>query len=333
MSKIKLGILGTGGMGRHHVGQIMKSPDADLVALCDLSDTNLQAALEAVAEHGGEAPATYRDAAEMYADAGLDGVVIVTPHTLHFEHGKQALEAGCHVMMEKPMVTDSGEAHVLADLIDGTGKVFSVGYNTACTQAVSRARDMIRSKELGGLQLVNGYILQNWRNMTIGQWRQKPELSGGGMAYDSGAHLLNTFCWTIESPVSEVFCYADNCGTPVDINTMMTIRFVNGVYATVMIGGNCPSNSSAVTYVFDDGRVELDGWLGGYIRSWRGGEEIEDLAIPGGDTSPVLNFIDAIMGRAEPAANARHGVIQSELMDAIYESARTGQPARPSSRG
>jgi predicted dehydrogenase len=333
MSKIRLGILGTGGMGRHHVGKILASPDADLVALCDMSEENLRVALDLVAEQGAEVLETFRDAAEMYRRVELDGVVIATPHTLHFEHGKQALEADCHVMMEKPMVTDSDDAHTLADLVESTGKILSVGYNTACKPAVSRARDMIRGKELGELQMVCGYLLQDWRNTTAGRWRQEPELSGGGMAYDSGAHLLNTFCWTIESPVEEVFAYIDNCEKPVDINSIITVRFMNGVYATAMIGGNCPSHSSAVTYVLDDGKIELDGWGGHYIRAWRGDNEIEDLAVSGKDSTPVLNFIDSILGRAEPAANARHGVIQSVLMDAIYESARTGQPARPAARG
>ena len=70
------------------------------------------------------------------------------------------------------------------------------------------ARECIRSGEFGKLELVIVYITQELetRNGT-GTWRQKPELSGGGQAYDSGAHLLNSLCWTVESKVEEVYAY------------------------------------------------------------------------------------------------------------------------------
>jgi scyllo-inositol 2-dehydrogenase (NADP+) len=62
----------------------------------------------------------------MYAQAKPDAVTIVTPHTLHFEHGLQALEAGCHILMEKPMVTESSQAHDLAAAVEKAGKTFVV---------------------------------------------------------------------------------------------------------------------------------------------------------------------------------------------------------------
>jgi predicted dehydrogenase len=80
---------------------------------------------------------------------------------------------------------------------------------------------------------------------------------------------------------------------------------------------------------FDGGRVEVDGWSGQWIKVWKGNEQVKYPPIQGTANTPNDNFIDAILGRAEPRTSPANGIIQSQLMDAIYESARTGQIARP----
>lgn len=330
MSSVRIGILGTGSMGAAHVRRLVGNPEVEVVALCDTNDESITHCLAETWPDDREAPATYRDADRMYKEARLDGVVVVTPHTLHFEHAAQALEAGCHVLLEKPMVTKVDDAYRLADIVEKSGKILSIGYNTSSMPAVAYVRDAIRDQSLGPLRLASGYILQSWMIPMTGKWRQNPEWSGGGMAYDSGAHLLNTICWTIDSPVAEVFAYVDKRGRPVDVDSMITIVFENGVYTNVMIGGNCPTSSSCVVYVMENGKIELDGWSGEEIRVWKEREEIKGLDF-GDEVSPDQNFIDSILGRAQPPTTAQHGIILSELMDAIYASAASGTTIRPRS--
>lgn len=332
MPKVRVAILGCGGMAGAHARRLRGRSDVEIVGLCDVGEPQVQAFID---RHLGEyqpVPAIFTDAAQMYAEARPDAVVIVTPHTLHFEHGMQALDAGCHVLMEKPMVTDSGQAHRLAKRVEETGKVFVVGYNTPCTPEFKYLRQLVRSKELGKLETVTGWLSQNWKRGTRGSWRQDPALSGGGQMYDSGAHLFNSLVWTVEQPVSEVFAFVDNQDTPVDINGTVNIRFAEGTLATVTIVGNCPSDGAGMYLTFENGRVEVDGWGGGWIRIYRPGGQVKYPAISGEPESPDDNFIAAILGQAEPQTSPINGVIQSELMDAIYESARTGQVARPKSR-
>ena len=145
----------------------------------------------------------FADPAEMYATVKPDAVVICTPHTLHHEHGMGALEAGCHVLMEKPMVTAAADAYEMKSKVEETGKVFVIGFNTACSPYFYYLREQIRSGAFGKLELVNGYLAQGWMKPTAGSWRQDPKLSGGGQAYDSGAHLFNSLCWSVESRVAE----------------------------------------------------------------------------------------------------------------------------------
>jgi predicted dehydrogenase len=268
----------------------------------------------------------------MLAKVKPDAVLISTQHTLHYEQGMMALDAGCHVFMEKPMVTSAEHAYKIAEKVKETGKVFVIGYNTSCSANFYYLREQIRNNTLGKLELVLGYINQNWKRGTMGRWRQDPELSGGGQAYDSGAHLLNSLCWSVESSVEEVFAFIDNCGTEVDINSSINVRFENGVMAGIVISGNCPApGGTFMAFIFDNGRIEIDGWGGGWIRVYKGNQQVEkppitkEMAAGRSD----YNFIDAILGRAEPRTDPVNGIIQSELMDAIYESARTGMPAKP----
>jgi predicted dehydrogenase len=333
MPKVKVAILGCGGMAGAHARRLKPNPDVQIVGLSDVDEPRVQAFITRHLADYEKKPAIFTDPARMYSEAKPDAVVIVTPHTLHYEHGMQALEAGCHVLMEKPMVTESGQAHKLAEFVKKTGKILTIGYNTPCTPAFRYLRDVVRKKELGKLETVTGWLAQNWKQGTTGSWRQDPALSGGGQMYDSGAHLFNSLVWTVEQPVSEVFAFIDNMGTPVDINGTVNIRFANGTLANITIVGNCPNDGAGMYLTFENGRVEVDGWGGSYIKLFRRGEgQVKELPLTGQTQSPDDNFIDAILGRAEPQTTPINGVIQSELMDAIYESAKTGQVARPKAR-
>ncbi len=124
----------------------------------------------------------------MYTELHPDAVLISTPHTLHFAQGMQALEAGCHIYMEKPMVTSLEHAYRLADQVRESGKILVIGYNTPCSPEFYYVRQLIREKTFGNLEMVSGYLSQG---SAAGKRQMAAEsaLSGGGQAYDSGAHL------------------------------------------------------------------------------------------------------------------------------------------------
>ena len=334
MSQVRLAMIGCGGNSSGHARVMNQNPDVQIVATCDVNTEISNSYIDRNLSDLEPRPQAFDNLDLMLAETAPNAVLISTPHTLHFEQGMKALEAGCHVLMEKPMVTDADDAYTLAAKVEETGKVLVIGYNTPCTANFYYLREQIRNQSLGKLELIIGYLSQNWKRGTAGAWRQNPALSGGGQAYDSGAHLLNSLCWSVENNVAEVFAFIDNHGTQVDINSSINVHFESGVFASIVVSGNCPSDSSHMTYIFDGGRIDIDGWGGGWIKVFEGSKQIENPPITeemnaGG---PDKNFIDAIMGRAEPRTTPLNGIIQSELMDAIYESGRTGQPAKPKSR-
>jgi predicted dehydrogenase len=327
--KVRLAFLGCGGMMGVHAQRLRDHPDVEIVGLCDVSEDRIKAFQSA--HLPAAAPLHFIDPADMYRKLAPDAVLISTPHTQHFGQGVQALAAGCHVFMEKPMVTSLNDAYALEEQVRKSGKIFVIGYNTSCSPEFHYLRETIRAKSLGKLELVTGFLSQNWMRGTAGQWRQDPALSGGGQAYDSGAHIFNSLCWSVEKDVEEVFAFVDNHGTQVDINSVSSIRFADGVMANITVSGNSPGGGRFMAFIFDGGRIEIDGWGATWINVWKGDQQVKYPPITAemGALSPDNNFIDAVLGRAEPKTSVRNGVIQSQLMDAIYESQRTGKPARP----
>ncbi|OPZ23964.1 MAG: Glucose--fructose oxidoreductase precursor [Lentisphaerae bacterium ADurb.BinA184] len=329
MASVRVALLGCGGFMRRHAEQYKSHPDVKVVGLCDVDPAHVAKFLDENFRDVKEKPATFTDPAEMYRAVRPDAVSIATPHTLHFAQCAQALKAGLHVLVEKPMVTSLDQALALEKKVKAAKRLLCIGYNTPCTVEVKKVRDLVRSGEMGRLKLVSMYISQPWYHFVKGTWRMDPELSGGGMLYDSGAHVFNTLCWTVESDVAEVFAYVDNLDAKVDINGAVCVKFKSGVIAQVTVSGESPGGSFAA-YMFENGLVELNPWYySGYFRVWDRKGAVKYPAMAGTDFSPMHNFVEAILGRDEPRTSVRNGIYQSQLMDAIYESARTGKPARP----
>ncbi|MCK5805523.1 MAG: Gfo/Idh/MocA family oxidoreductase [Lentisphaeria bacterium] len=332
MDKIRTAIIGCGGMGGVHAQRMGAMEEVEFVALCDLTEEIAGAFRERLFGDDGKDLPVYAGTKAMYAGTpDLDAVIIATPHTIHFEQGMEALDAGCHVFMEKPMVTSAEHAYKLAAKVEESGKIMTIGYNTSCSPQFDYLREKIRSNAFGKLELVSGYLCQDWMNFTEGKWRRDPAQSGGGQAYDSGAHLLNSMIWSVESRPAEVFAFLDSHGTRVDINSVISIRFENGVLGSICIGGNCSRSVGYMTFIFEKGRVDLDGWNSSWMDVFAEGETVEP-EFGKMDQTPDRNFVDAVLGRCAPKTSPVNGIHHTELMDAIYESARTGQPARPKSQ-
>jgi predicted dehydrogenase len=328
MTELKVAVLGCGGMCGNHVLQLAKMENVHVVALCDINHGITKTFAEKNLTDYQKKVSHYTDYHRMFKESDVNTAVIASPHTLHFDHACAALNAGLDVFLEKPMVTSVDQAYALKEKVEETGKLLVVGYNTPCTLNFQYLRRVIRNKGLGRLELVNGFISQNWISYTEGAWRRDPKLSGGGQAYDSGAHILNSLIWSVESGIDQVFSYADFQNLEVDVNTATSVRFKNGVLACIVIGGNCASDGGHMSFLFEGGRIDIDGWEGKWMHVFQGSEEI----LPnhtGENISPIHSFVRVICEKGEAAANVEHGVMQSELLDAIYASAARNRPINP----
>ena len=188
-NKIRVGFIGCGGNSRGHGRSIMQTPDAEIVALADISESAIQAFRENVGV-SSEVPA-YTDYREMLAATKPDAVEISTPHTLHFQQIMDSLDAGCHVLTEKPMVCTVEHAREVIDKVKETGKHLMIGYQRHLQPTYAYCRNVVQSGELGSVHFVTAHQGQNWYRNQQGRWRMDPALSGGGQLNDSGSHLLD----------------------------------------------------------------------------------------------------------------------------------------------
>ena len=328
---LKVAVIGVGGMAQGHIERLLTLPEVTLAAFVDISEASLQRTQKRHGESVAAVP-TFMDYREMLAQAVPDAVVICTPHTLHFPQAMDCLQAGCHVLLEKPMVNKVSEAHALLQKIDETKKVVGLGYQRHAMPQFRYIKEKIASGEFGGVQFINALQQQGWAKGTAGSWRQNPAMSGGGQINDSGSHLLDIVLWTTGLAPEKVAAFMDNRGTPVDINSALSIKFMGGAQGNISVVGDAAGWYEDITiwcdkgtfYVRNDGSFRVQGPDGKTF-------EPEAGDMPAGSDVDT-NFIHAILGTEEIAAAPINGLRTIELTEAAWESAAAGGQLTPVKR-
>lgn len=314
---IRVGILGVGGIAQGHIDRLLASPDADIVALCDTDAARIAAAKESKPElKNVPAYSNYKD---MLAAGGLDAVEIITPHTLHFQQIMDSLDAGLHVLTEKPMVCSTEHARQVIKKSEEVGKVLMVSYQRHFQPQYRYIKHLVESGELGEVTYIAALQCQGWKKGQTGKWRQVPELSGGGQLNDSGSHLLDMILWLSGLTAKEVTAYIDNCGTAVDVNSAISIKFTNGAMGTITVVGD------SVCGWHEDFTI----WGTKGVVFYRNGKLMHcqsdgKMAEPEEFPQPQdidQGFLDAILGRDKNWVPAECGLRVIELTEAAWTSA------------
>lgn len=312
-------------MSRHHGRMITSSvPDLEIVALADTHQGNLDRYQKEVFDPIGQKPPQFDDHTKMLAKVEMDATLLVTPHTHHYQQILDSFAAGCHVLVEKPMVTETAHARTVLAEAKKRKKVLSIAFPGPFTREFQYIRNLIKKGDLGDVYLVNAICTQNWVKAVNGTWRVDPKLSGGGQAYDSGSHMFNAMLYLTGLKAVEVFAWMDYKGQKVDIITAATIKFDNGALGTAAVSGDCPAMERGVYIQGPKGSVKT--WIyGDSLEHWDSkAQKVKYPSVP--ETSNLWqNFVDCIRGRAETPSPGELGLIQAQLMDALYESARTGK--------
>jgi len=326
MDKVKVGIIGCGGMAQHHARRFSELEDSEVVALCDVRREAAEVLQDKCLPEGANVP-IFTDYREMIDSVELDAVAIITPHTLHFPQADYALEKGLHVLVEKPMTCNAGEAQALVDKAEQKGLVLEIAFPGPFSAEFRYAQQLIKEGGIGEVTMVIGFLTQNWTPVALNKWRGDPELSGGGQLYDSGSHLLNAMLYITDFQPAEVFAMINNEGLRVDVNSALTIRFTNDVVGSIGVSGKaacmqqrlviCGTDYVITTCVYGRSMDIID----------PKGRAIDFRKEAGKGSSPQENFIKAIKGEEEVICPGIYGVRLALLMDAAYESARTQRPS------
>ncbi len=331
--RIRIGIIGCGGNMTGHVKRLVEG-HADEVEVVALVDTNDASIANLVQRNPSVADLPrFTSHQEMLASVRPDAVEISTPHTLHYQQIVDALQAGAHVLTEKPMVCETEQALDLIRRSRELGKVLLVSYQRHYQPLFRYIKDQIAAGELGTIQYVTGLQNQDWYRGTKGKWRSQLALSGGGQLNDSGSHLLDIILWTTGQSVAAVHCFQEDFEGEVDINTAISLRFRGGAMGTLSIIGNAPGGMWEDITIFGSGGsiyYRTAGVRGETVRFQQRWFDRPDVvtepALPEA-SDPDTNFIDAIKGRAEVQSPATCGLRVIELTAAAWRSAATGQVA------
>jgi predicted dehydrogenase len=200
MEKIKVAVVGTGFIGPAHIEALRRNPNIEVTTLCEVSE---ELAKEKAALLGIKKAALFED---MLKDEEIKVVHICTPNFLHFSQSKAVLEAGKHVVCEKPLATKLEEAEELVALAGKTGLVNAVHFNLRYYPMVRQMKTMRESGELGEIYSILGSYLQDWLFLqTDYNWRLEPDKSGDSRAIaDIGSHLLDLTEYVTGLKVTEV---------------------------------------------------------------------------------------------------------------------------------
>ncbi|MDS0295419.1 Gfo/Idh/MocA family protein [Halogeometricum luteum] len=322
----KIGLTGAGGLGMHLSRGFEDTEDAVVHAVADVSDESRNRAGERL-----DIPEDrrYSDHIEMLDDAELDGVVVATPHTFHYEQTLAALEREIDTLCEKPMTTDLADAEDLVRRAEDSSATLMIGYQRHLDSAFLTAKEAL-AEEVGEPTFITAEVTQNWIATQRGTWRTNPDLSGGGQLYDTGSHLLDVVLWTTGlTPVAvDAQMLFDDDEDRVDVQAALTVTFENGAVASVAVSGDTPTVREHLHVWGDNGGFFVEG------EDWDP-RKIRFIAPDGGERQPRLDrwgsknkaqaFVDVIRDGAEPPATPRDALKVTAVTEAAYESARTGK--------
>lgn len=336
MTRVRLGLIGCGGISHSHLMRFLLIPEVEIPAVCDVNESNIKKLKDSF-------PTLLRrsrslsDYVSMLNDVRLDAVAILTPHMQHFEQAIESLGKGLHVLIEKPMVCTVEQGEKLINRYEEMKKVVVVAYQRRYQPQFRFIKGLIEAGTLGDLQFISAMQCQDWFHLTMGTWRQDPKMSGGGQLIDSASHLFDMILWTTGLEPIEVSAFTNNLETSVDIDSSINIRFRNNAQASIGIIGNSPIWEENIgiwgekgVIFYKNGRLEYllfkegEGQRQAYSSGRQADTRIEPLKLPKG-SDPNRNFINTILGREENESPPRDGLRVIKLTEAIWESSRKGE--------
>lgn len=342
----RIGVVGIGWWATvNHIPTIRDCPEADVVAICDLDAERLRIAGETFG-----ISARYSDLGEMLAREGLDGVMVSTPHTAHAAPAIAALQAGCHVLVEKPMATTEADGRAIAAAAAKEGKEVLVPTGMNFTAFTAQAVDWVRSGRIGQVRHAVCQMGSALEDLFAGEPMLETEgevfrppastwadpQRAGGYAWGQMSHSLAWLCHVANLRFESVFCMDGKSKTGVDYYDAACARTTNG--ATVSLSGSSTTPKhkgmhmdirvfgSEGMIVFDNERARLT------LSRLDGTEEACPMTQEDADYDgrlPVKVFARLCAG--EPVVNASDaecGARVTEALHAMYRSAASGQLER-----
>lgn len=340
----RIGFIGVGWWATtNHMPMLHARRDVVMASACGLDESVLQRVRD---DFGFEHTTTdYHELLEQ----NMDGVIVATPHPLHAGHAIAAMDAGCHVLVEKPMTTTIEQARELRDKAREKDRIVVVSYGwhhrPLCIKAkeimdrglVGEVEHMVCHMGAPGKNLFGGvsfdyadsaYVLPD-----VGTYAD-PEKAQGGFGHGQLSHLAGLIFWLTGLRAEELFAFTSNTGFPLDMYNAISVRFTNGATGTVSGAATVPGGAR---YQLDLRIFGSEGMLNVDVDRERvdlyrhdGAEETVELERDEGAyrcDGPPHEFVELILGLTDQNSSpVEIGVKAVELVAGAYQSAEKNAP-------
>lgn len=276
MSGLRAGVVGLG-VGSHHVEGYLSSRDVDHVVVCS-QDTRELGAIRAKYPRVAHC---YTNAEDMYAEENLDVVSVCVPDHLHREHAQLAFDAGCHVLLTKPLATNLEDARAIVAAAETVAKVFMIAHERRFRSGSRLVKQLIEEGYFGELIHVRADTIQDKRGQFAASPWYASEEAGRSAITGSGVHEVDLVRHLVGRPVRTVYAAANRLGSlefPKDKTTAATYTFDGGAIAQVTVTYEAHWREAGRIANDEFRLVGTDGMVVGTM--YRGGEADKWLALP-----------------------------------------------------
>ncbi len=337
--KFRAGVIGCGMIAKRlHVPDYAYCPEAELVAFCDLESGKAKA----LAERWSPEAAVYTDYKKMLAESELDCVTVALPNHLHGPVTLDALKAGCHVMVEKPMAMNAAEGRKMVDAAEKAGKLLMVNQSQRLFPPHIKAREVVESGILGRILLVTAMFghegPEHWS--PTGKWFFQRDKAGWGAMADLGVHKADLIRFLTGKEVASVSAYTarlEKKGS-VEDNFVSALTFTDGTLGTLCASWTVKGMEANYTLLHcENGTLrvaEIPGQplvaqltkpkceivfeapppVTNYVESW-------GLDVSG-------RFVRAAMGLEEPFCTGEEALKSLQVILAAEQSAKSGKAVK-----
>ncbi|AEJ20944.1 Gfo/Idh/MocA family protein [Gracilinema caldarium] len=354
MNKVRFGILTYGKVAHLHAQAIRSNPELELVAVWG---RDRQKREQFAATYGIQA---FNSISEMIQRAHLDAVLVASPHPQHVQHSLEALEAGAHVLIEKPMALTKTDCDRVIETAERFGLKVGVISQRRWYPAVQRIREAINAGKIG-TPMIGQVTMLGWRDEAYYKsdpWRGSWSREGGGVLVNQAPHQLDLLQWFM-GPATEVFAYWDNINHPyieVEDTALALIRFTSGGMATILVSNSQKPGIYAKVHIHGSSGASVGVQTDGGAMFVAGLSKITEApfndiwTIPGEEDNlklwkaqdadffgiidttlyfhglQIKDFADAIVQNRPPLVDGKEGRKTVALIEAIYQSGKERRP-------
>lgn len=332
---MRVGIIGAGLQARRRAEPVCDFPGTELVVV---SAGHQQSATRLAQALGCEAAVGWEDVVRR---GDIDAIIICTPPHLHASIAIAAMQAGKHVLCEKPPTRTLEEAEAVAEVARTAKVTLKYGFNHRYHPAIQKVREWLDQGAIGKPIFIRCVYGIGGRPGHEKEWRANPEMVGGGQLMEQGIHAVDLCLWFL-GEISEVVSLTGTSYWPIEPledNAFVLCRSRGGAVAFLHSSLTQWKNLFSFHLSGDEGYVAVEG-LGGSYGTERAIRGKKDLVAPfceevtdfrGQDLSwreEWQEFVAAVADGREPEGNSRDGVEAMRVVLAAYESARTGRLVR-----